>query len=148
MVVVEQQRRGRAVVFGLIALGLAAAALAVWWWTRASTGSAAANRRIPGQRDHVVVEVLNTTRALGLARAATRTLRDAGIDVVYFGSDSGAVADSTQILLRRGSAGAATRVARALGVGSVRDLPDSGRLVDVTVRLGRDFAAQVAAQHP
>jgi len=103
---------------------------------------------VPGGRVHVVAEVLNTTRAVGLARAATRVLRDAGIDVVYFGSDTGAVADSTQVLLRRGDLTAATRVARALGVGAVRQAPDSSRLVDVTVRLGGDFAARLAAHGP
>jgi hypothetical protein len=148
MGILEQHRRGRFLVLALIALGLAGAVCAGWWHLRAASGAGAARRRIPGERDRLVVEVLNTTRALGLARTATRTLRDAGIDVVYFGSDSGGVADSTQIVLRRGDASAANRVARALGVGSVRQLPDSGRLVDVTVRLGRDFAAHVAAHDP
>ncbi len=148
MGILEQHRRGRVVVVGLIALGLAGAAFAGWWHVRASARSALAGRQVPGERDRVVAEVLNTTRAIGLARAATRALRDAGIDVVYFGSDTGTVADSTVVLVRRGSAGAAARVARALGVGRVRQLPDSGRLVDVTVRLGSDFASHVNAHGP
>jgi len=149
MGILEQHRRGRVVVLGLIAIGLACAASALWWRERAAPATGAvASRPIPGERDHVVVEVLNTTRAVGLARAATRVLRDAGIDVVYFGSDTGAVLDSTQVAVRRGSTGAAARVARALGVGTVRQLPDPGRLVDVTVRLGRDFSSRVAAHGP
>jgi len=148
MGILEQHRRGRRVVLGLIVLGLAGAVFTGWWRARASGRSASASRAIPGERGHVVAEVLNTTRALGLARAATRVLRDAGIDVVYFGSDTGAVADSTLVLVRRGSAGAASRVARALGVGTVRQLPDPGRLVDVTVLLGTDFASHVAAHGP
>jgi hypothetical protein len=148
MGILEQHRRGRFLVLALIALGLAGAVVAGWWHLRAASGPGAARRRIPGERDRVVVEVLNTTRALGLARTATRTLRDAGIDVVYFGSDTGAVADSTQVVLRRGDASAASRVARALGVGAIRQLPDSSRLVDVTVRLGRDFATHVSAHDP
>ena len=103
--------------------------------------------RVLTGRDRVVVEVLNTTQAVGLARAATRLLRDAGIDVVYFGSDTGAVVDSTQVLVRRGTPDGAARVAAALGVGAIRQLPDAGRLVDVTVRIGRDFAARLAARH-
>ncbi len=103
---------------------------------------------MPGERDHVVVEVLNTTRAVGLARAATRLLRDAGIDVVYFGSDTGAALDSTQVLVRRGTPDGAGRVVAALGVGTVRQHPDPGRLLDVTVRVGRDFGARLAARHP
>ena len=130
----------------MIALGLAAAAFASWWWSRSGRGGAAA-RPVPGEHDRVVVEVLNTTPAVGLARAAPRRLRDAGLDVVYFGSDTGAVVDSTQVLGRRGDPGAAARVARALGLGAVSQRPDPGRLVDVTVRLGRDFAARVA-QNP
>ncbi len=96
----------------------------------------------------MVVEVLNTTRAVGLGKAATRVLRDAGIDVVWFGSDTGAAMDSTQVLVRRGTPDAGARVAAALGVGSVRQLPDPGRLVDVTVRIGRDFASRLAAHNP
>jgi len=144
MGILEQHRRGRLVVLALIAVGLAGAAFASWWRLRDDARSPAV-RAVPGERVHVVAEVLNTTRAVGLARAATRVLRDAGIDVVYFGSDTGAVADSTLVLLRRGTASAAARVARALGVGVVRQLPDSTRLVDVTVRLGSDFATRLAA---
>jgi hypothetical protein len=106
------------------------------------------SRPVPGERGRVVVEVLNTTRAVGLARAATRVLRDGGIDVVYFGSDTGAVVDSTQVLVRRGVPDQGARVARALGLGAVRQLPDPSRLVDVTVRLGRDFAARLSARSP
>ena len=147
MGVLEQHRVGRVVVLGLIALGVAAGVVAVWWHVRAGRSQDAV-RAVPGERVHVVAEVLNTTRAVGLARAATRVLRDAGIDVVYFGSDTGAVAESTQVLLRRGDPAAATRVARALGVGAVRQAPDSSRLVDVTVRLGGDFTARLAAHGP
>ena len=147
MGILEQHRRGRVVVVGLIAIGLAGAGFALWW--RAHTSRAVGfSGPIPGERDRVVVEVLTTTRSVGLARSATRVLRSAGIDVVYFGSDSGAVVDSTQVLLRRGSLAAAARVARALGIGAVRQLPDPRRLVDVTVRLGRDFSSRVAAHNP
>jgi hypothetical protein len=145
--ILEQHRRGRVVVAGLIALGVAGALLASWWWGR-GPGRAGDARAVPGERDRVVVEVLNPTPVVGLARAATRLLRDAGLDVVYFGSDTGRVGDSTQVLVRRGGLAAGTRVARALGVQAVRQAPDTGRLVDVTVRLGRDLATRLAAQNP
>lgn len=90
----------------------------------------------------MVVEVFNTTPELGLARAATRRLRDAGFDVVYFGSEPGEALDSTEILVRRGSREVADRVAQSLGLGVVRVAPDADRLVDLTVRLGRDFGAR------
>lgn len=147
MGILEQHRRGRFVV-GLIALALTVIAVVLWWHLRGAVRSPSASRPIPGERDRAVVEVLNTTRAVGLARAATRVLRDAGIDVVYFGSDTGTAADSTQVLVRRGSPAEGARVVRALGVGRVRQFPDSGLLVDVTVRLGRDFASHIAAQNP
>lgn len=109
---------------------------------RSRTGGAAAThaREIPGQGQRIVVDVLNATDEVGLARGATRRLRDAGIDVVFFGSDAPGL-DSTEVLVRRGAdAAKAERVRRALGVGRIRAAPDSARLVDVTVRLGRDFA--------
>ncbi len=150
MGVLEQHRRGRLLVAGLIALGLAGAALPLWWHTRHAEPAATAARPVPGERVHLQVEVLNATAVVGLARAATRMLRDAGIDVVAFGSDTGAAPDSTRVLVRRGTGEGAALVARALGLGpgAVRSAPDPGRLVDVTVRLGRDFATRVAAGHP
>lgn len=146
----EQHRRGRLLVAGLIVLGLAGAGLSLWWHARHPEPGSAAARSVPGERIRLQVEVLNATPAVGLARAATRMLRDAGIDVVAFGSDTGAMPDSTRVLVRRGTGDGAALVARALGLGpgAVRSAPDPGRLVDVTVRLGRDFATRVAAGHP
>lgn len=90
--------------------------------------------------DHIVVEVLNGSGRRGLARVATRALRSAGFDVVYFGT----VADSvgiTQVLARRGDSLAAVKVARALGSGQARVKPDTLLRVDVTVLLGDDYRA-------
>ena len=148
MGLLEQPRRGTLLVLALIALGLVLAAFATWFRTRAQAGPAGAARDIPGEHDRVVVEVFNTTRAVGLARAATQRLRDGGLDVVGFGSDTGAALDSTQVLVRRGPVAAGARVAKALGVGTARAVPDPGRLVDVTVRLGRDFLARSGPRDP
>ena len=104
---------------------------------RAAGGAA---RKVPGEGDRVIVEVLNATDVTGLARGATRQLRDAGLDVVYFGSDTSRALDSTEVLVRRGDAAAGERVRQALGTGRVRTAPDPARLVDITVRLGADFA--------
>jgi hypothetical protein len=143
---VESAGRWRLAVAVLIVLGLIGASVLVW--RRASRPAEpgrtrVAVRDIPGQGERVVVEVLNASGAVGLARSATRRLRDAGLDVVYFGSDTSNTLDSTQVLVRRGDDGKAERVRRALGLGSVRAAPDSTRLVDVTIRLGRDFAQVV-----
>lgn len=149
MGLLEQPRRGTLLVVGLIALGLVLAAFATWY--RLREGGAAgprSGRAVPGGEGRVVVEVLNTTRGLGLARAATHRLRDGGLDVVAFGSDTGKVLDSTQVLVRRGSPEAGARVVKVLGAGRAQAVPDPGRLVDVTVRLGRDFLARAGAGDP
>ncbi len=143
---VLEQPKGRVVVVGLIALGIVLGALAQWVrLVRARTEgprvAAARARPVPGERDRIVVEVLNASGETGLARAATARLRDAGLDVVYYGSEAGPALDSTEVVLRRGEVAAAERVRRALGGGRVRAVPDAARLVDVTVRLGRDFGA-------
>ena len=140
MGLLERIGRGRLVVLVIVAVGLAGAIFAAWFRV-AHAPAAGGGRAIPGETDRIQVEVLTTTAAVGEARAATRRLRDAGLDVVYFGGDAGPALDSTQILVRRGNAAAGTRVRRALGVGGVRAAPDSTRLVDVTVRLGRDLVA-------
>jgi hypothetical protein len=98
-----------------------------------------------GAAPRVTVEVLNASGRPGHARAATRLLRRAGIDVVYFGNappGTGAY-DSTRIVVRRGTTDAAERVRRALGVGNVGVDLDSARLLDVSVLLGADFAPRL-----
>lgn len=148
MGLLEQPRRGTLLVLALIVVGLALAGFATWFRLRVRPGPVAAVRALPGENGRVVVEVFNTTPGVGLARAATRLLRDEGLDVVMFGSDTGAVLDSTQVLVRRGRVAAGARVAKALGVGAARAVPDPGRLVDVTVRLGRDFLARTGPRDP
>jgi hypothetical protein len=83
------------------------------------------------------VEVLNGTQRPGLARTATRVLRERGIDVVFFAS--GPAADSTRVMVRRGDPGQGKDVAEALGGGRVSVVPDTLRRVDVTVLLGKDW---------
>jgi hypothetical protein len=124
-----------------VGVNRAGAALLVLW--SASCGRA--------QKDHletpaigntdarIVAEVLNAAGAPprpGLARIGARTLREAGIDVVFYGTADTTV-DSTTILVRRGDRRAGERIARALGGGVVREAPDTVFRVDVTVLLGR-----------
>jgi len=143
--VLEQPGRGRVVVVALIGAGIVLAAFATWLRIHERTGVVRRrDRSIPGEGDRVVAEVLNTTKVLRLARSATHRLRDGGIDVVAVGSDTGAVLDSTQVLVRRGALERGERVAAVLGVGRARMLPEPARLVDVTVRLGRDFLTRPA----
>lgn len=95
---------------------------------------------VPAVRDgeRIVVEVLNGAGRRGLARAATRVLREAGFDVVYFGNVTRTVAVS-EAVARRGDSALAARVARALGATRVRVATDTLLRVDVTVFLGADY---------
>ena len=103
---------------------------------------------IPGDRGPALtVEVLNASGRAGDAKVATRLLRRAGIDVVYFGNapptpstDPLSGLDSTRLIVRRGPAKAGERVRAALGVGRVEVRLDSARLLDVSVLLGADFS--------
>jgi LytR cell envelope-related transcriptional attenuator len=109
---------------------------------------------IPGENgQRIVVEVLNASGKPGLARAATRALRQAGIDVVSFGNATpdvdglGGPIDSTRILIRRGSAEVGDRIRKVLQAGKVVTAPDTARLVDASVLLGADFRPR-AELHP
>ena len=89
---------------------------------------------IPGERHgRVIVEVLNAGGRPGAARVGARTLRRAGIDVVYFGNAESGTLDSTRIVVRRGDQAAAQRVRSALKAGRITVEPDSTRLLDITV---------------
>ena len=92
---------------------------------------------IPEPSQRIRVEVLNGTQRPGLARTATRALREHGLDVVFFGT--GSATDSTRVLVRRGDPGQGRDVADALGGGQVSVEPDSLRRVDVRVLLGPDW---------
>ena len=104
------------------------------------SGSGGRALPVPGEdAPRITVEVLNAGARPGLARVATRLLRQAGIDVVGFGNapgESGPL-DSTRIVVRRGSAELGRRVRRvALQL-------DSTGLLDVSVLLGADFAPRL-----
>jgi hypothetical protein len=86
--------------------------------------------------ERVKVEVVNATRVRGLARRATRALRDRGYDVVAL-STAGEQRDSTLVLDRSGHPDWARRLARAMGGARVEARPDSSRYLDLTVLVGR-----------
>lgn len=91
----------------------------------------------------VTVEVLNASGRPGLARQGTLALREAGLDVVAFGTADTSV-DSTVVLVRRGNRDAGERVAGAIGEAAIRMEPDSLPRVDVTVLLGRNYKVRSA----
>ncbi len=84
----------------------------------------------------VRVQVLNTTRTRGLARRATRVLRDHGFDVVEMGTTT-PLRDTTLVLDRSGHPEWAATIAAILGTGTRTEArPDSSRYLDITVLLG------------
>ena len=84
------------------------------------------------------VQVLNTTGKHGLARRATRLLRDRGFDVVDMGNGTPAI-DTTVVLDRSGHPEWAAAVAKVITPASARTERDSSRYLDVTVLLGRTW---------
>ena len=130
--------RGRTIV--LFAALIPVVAIVVYWWSRPKEAPAR-SLPIPGESLTTTVEVLNGTRVDGLARTLTGRLRQAGIDVVYFGSASKNGIDTTMILVRRGDSTVADPIRAVLGAGRIVVEPDSLLLLDVTVLLGMDLAA-------
>jgi hypothetical protein len=92
------------------------------------------------------VQVVNTTRTRGLARRATRLLRDRGFDVVEVGTTREAH-DSTLVLDRSGHPEWAGLVAEVVG-GRAEARPDSSRYLDVTVLLGATWRPPAESFHP
>ncbi len=86
----------------------------------------------------VRVQVLNTTRTRGLARRATRLLRDQGFDVVEMGTTSPMI-DTTLVLDRSGHPEWAAAVAAVITPSRALTRRDSSRYLDVTVLLGRTW---------
>jgi hypothetical protein len=95
--------------------------------------SAPANTRVR-------VEIINATRTRGLARRATRLLRDRGFDVVTY-TTSSRTQDTTVVLDRSNHLEWARLVGQALGGARVEARPDTSRYVDVTVLLGSSWRA-------
>jgi hypothetical protein len=112
----------------------------------AACGSGGAQgHSIPGDKaPAIMVEVLNANGRDGDARVGTRLLRNAGIDVVYFGNAAESGLDSTRIIVRRGTADVGERVRSVIGRGRVEVQLDSSKLLDVSVLLGADFASTLS----
>jgi hypothetical protein len=90
------------------------------------------------EKVRIRVQVLNTTRTRGLARRATRLLRDRGFDVVEMGT-TGPMLDTTLVLDRSGHPEWAATVAKVMTPARAEARPDSSRYLDVTVLVGRTW---------
>jgi hypothetical protein len=131
------RRYGRMIVAALV-LGILAW---IGWreWTERKEEAARygpADARAP-EGTRIKVEVLNGTKTRGLARRATRYLRDRGFDVVGSGTAAEPL-DSTLVIDRSSHPEWAFIVGRAMKA-KVSSQPDSSRYLDVTVILGSDW---------
>ena len=93
------------------------------------------------------VQVLNTTTTRGLARRATRVLRDRGFDVVELGTTSPTL-DTTLVLDRSGHPAWASAIAEILPPARTLARPDSSRYLDVTVLIGSTWRPPAEPLYP
>jgi hypothetical protein len=95
----------------------------------------------------VRVQVLNTTKTRGLARRATRLLRDRGFDVVDIGT-VGPTIDTTVVLDLSGHPEWAEAAAKVMAPARTRARRDSSRYLDVTVLIGSTWRPPTEPLHP
>jgi hypothetical protein len=93
------------------------------------------------------VQVLNTTKTRGLARRATRLLRDRGFDVVELGTVSPAI-DTTLVLDLSGHPAWAEAAAQVITPAKTRSRPDSSRYLDITVLIGSTWRPPAEPLYP
>jgi hypothetical protein len=95
----------------------------------------------------VRVQVLNTTKTRGLARRATRLLRDRGFDVVELGT-VGPTIDTTIVLDLSGHPAWAEAAAKVMAPARTRVRSDSSRYLDVTVLIGSTWRPPAEPLYP
>ena len=93
------------------------------------------------------VQVLNTTKTRGLARRATRLLRDRGFDVVEF-SSVGPTIDTTVVLDLSGHPAWADAVAKVMAPARTKVRADSSRYLDITVLIGSTWRPPAEPLYP
>lgn len=93
------------------------------------------------------VQVLNTTKTRGLARRATRLLRDRGFDVVEVGS-IGPTMDTTVVLDLSGHPEWAESVAKVMTPARTRARRDSSRYLDIAVLIGSTWRPPAEPLYP
>ena len=135
-------RTAAAALLLLVVLGAATWVLHARQVVRSPLSSVLPGSRAPRAPSDVRirVQVLNTTRTRGLARRATRLLRDRGFDVVELGTTTPTL-DTTLVLDRSGHPAWASSVVAVLQPARAVARPDSSRYLDITVLLGRTWRA-------
>ena len=104
-----------------------------------------ASRAPAGAR--IRVQVLNTTRTRGLARRATRLLRDRGFDVVDVGTVAPTI-DTTLVLDLSGHPAWADAAAKVMTPARTKARADSSRYLDVTVLVGSSWRPPAQPLYP
>ena len=99
----------------------------------------------PGVR--IRVQVLNTTATKGLARRATRLLRDRGFDVVEIGTIAPTM-DTTLVLDLSGHPAWADAAAKVMAPARTKVRADSSRYLDVTVLIGSTWRPPAEPLYP
>lgn len=134
--------KGRYLLLGLMLV------VCAWWLVSRARPAAGTERpatveteappveRVVPEGTRVRVEVLNGTTVRGLARRATRAMRDAGFDVVASGNGDGA-SDSSVVYVRSGRMDWGAWAVTALGGARLVARPDSSRDLDLTIVVGR-----------
>ena len=146
----RQRKIGRWI---LLALVLAGAAYGGRRWLRqrpptvAPQPTATPVIRVVPEGTRIRVEVLNATDTRGLARRAMQAMRDAGFDVVYFGTAKER-SDSSVVLDRSGHPDWAALAAKALQGARVESKPDTSRYLDLTILVGRRWLPPADLFHP
>jgi hypothetical protein len=146
----KKNRARRLVALTIILAGMGAG---VVWMVRELARSRSVEERarelaasVPGGV-RIRVEVLNATRTRGLARRATRWLRDGGFDVVAMGNHR-EMLDSTVVIDLTNHPDWAEAVAARMGGARVESRPDSSRYLDVSVLVGRSFRPPPQTLYP
>jgi hypothetical protein len=93
------------------------------------------------------VQVLNTTKTKGLARRATRLLRDRGFAVVEIGT-VGPTIDTTVVLDLSGHPTWADAAAKVMAPARTRVRADSSRYLDITVLIGSTWRPPAETLYP
>lgn len=126
-------------VLGVLVIG---AGLALWSrgsdetvGSGASGDATATIARVVPESLRIRVEVLNGSGTRGLARRATRAMREAGFDVVASGNAPERT-DSSIVLVRSGQAAWGELAAQALNGARVELRPDTSRYLDLTIIIG------------
>jgi hypothetical protein len=93
------------------------------------------------------VQVLNTTGTRGLARRATRLLRDRGFDVVDIDNVAPTI-DTTVVLDLSGHPAWADAAAKVMAPARTKVRADSSRYLDITVLIGRTWRPPTEPLYP